>query len=167
LTEWKTVPSYPKLEVSIEGVVRYKEELPRSPDGRAIKRYRHPWLLKGYSIIDFEYQNLPVHRLICEAFNGPCPPGYVCDHVDNDITNNHPDNLQWVTHGFNINKDRISESYKGTPNPKLTDLEVECIRWFLDGGTPQRMIAEMYNVSQSTISHIKTGILYHRTHERR
>src|SRR5690606_34466884 len=38
-----------------------------------------------------------VHRLICEAFNGPAPDGYVCMHLDEDASNNRPENLAWGT----------------------------------------------------------------------
>ena len=38
-----------------------------------------------------------VHRLVLEAFVGPCPEGLVCCHNDGDHTNNHVSNLRWDT----------------------------------------------------------------------
>jgi hypothetical protein len=35
-----------------------------------------------------------VHRLVLEAFVGPCPPGYQCCHWDGVATNNRVENLR-------------------------------------------------------------------------
>lgn len=34
-----------------------------------------------------------VHRLVHDAFHGPCPEGYEVHHIDHDNSNNHADNL--------------------------------------------------------------------------
>lgn len=38
-----------------------------------------------------------VHRLVLEAFIGPCPEGMQCCHFDGDPQNNNLDNLRWDT----------------------------------------------------------------------
>jgi HNH endonuclease len=38
-----------------------------------------------------------VHRLVLEAFVGPCPEGMECRHLDGNRTNNRLDNLAWGT----------------------------------------------------------------------
>ncbi len=38
-----------------------------------------------------------LHRLICEAFHGPCPEGQECRHLDGDPSNNRPENLVALT----------------------------------------------------------------------
>jgi len=38
-----------------------------------------------------------VHRLVLEAFVGPCPEGYGTSHLDETKTNNHIENLKWAT----------------------------------------------------------------------
>jgi hypothetical protein len=37
------------------------------------------------------------HRLVCEAYHGPCPTGLECRHLDGNRSNNKPGNLQWAT----------------------------------------------------------------------
>ena len=49
------------------------------------------------------YKTRKVHRLVCEAFNGPCPEGLVCMHLDENSANNVPTNLQWGTPKDNSN----------------------------------------------------------------
>ena len=51
-----------------------------------------------------------VHRLVAEAYLGASD---LCvDHIDNDKTNNHVSNLQYLTRAENINKER---QYKELP----------------------------------------------------
>lgn len=51
-----------------------------------------------------------VHRLVAEAYLGASD---LCvDHIDNDKTNNHVSNLQYLTRAENINKER---QYKDLP----------------------------------------------------
>lgn len=42
-----------------------------------------------------------VHRLVLEAFVGPCPEGMEGCHWDDDNDNNHLSNLRWDTHQAN------------------------------------------------------------------
>ncbi|NDG20154.1 MAG: hypothetical protein EB117_18095, partial [Betaproteobacteria bacterium] len=60
---------------------------------------------RGYLYVDLwnegKHRNIPIHRLVAEAFL-PNPENLPCiDHIDRVITNNHVDNLQWVTYGTN------------------------------------------------------------------
>lgn len=55
-------------------------------------------------IFRFQSRTYKVHQLICEAFNGPKPfEKAVVMHVDEDGSNNKPDNLQWGTQKENLN----------------------------------------------------------------
>ena len=42
-----------------------------------------------------------VHRLVLEAFEGPCPEGHECCHWDDDPENNRLENLRWDTRSSN------------------------------------------------------------------
>ena len=43
-----------------------------------------------------------VHRLVLNAFAGPCPDNMEACHNDGDPTNNNVDNLRWDTHINNM-----------------------------------------------------------------
>jgi hypothetical protein len=68
----------------------------------------------GYNIISRVVNGteltLPVHRGVALVFGAPNMSGHpmslqlVVDHVDNDSTNNHVDNLQWLTQEQNAEK---------------------------------------------------------------
>lgn len=53
--------------------------------------------------VDGKQRRFRVHRLVLEAFVGPCPDGKECCHRDGDPTNNSLGNLYWGTHGQNMN----------------------------------------------------------------
>jgi hypothetical protein len=43
-----------------------------------------------------------VHHVVLEAFVGPCPPGMIGLHYDDNPFNNHLSNLRWGTHSDNM-----------------------------------------------------------------
>jgi len=49
------------------------------------------------SITDKGFMNISVHQMVAECYIGVCPQGMVVDHIDNNRTNNHYTNLQYLT----------------------------------------------------------------------
>ena len=55
------------------------------------------------------YCGVPVHRIVCTAFNGPAPTDqHVVDHIDTNRQNNRPENLRWLTKLENILNNEIT-----------------------------------------------------------
>lgn len=99
---WKPVPSLPGLLVSDHG--RTLLETPRLR-GRTPEPRNGRWDGKRMVIHIRRYcRILKIHRLVCEAFNGPPPfKGAMAMHIDEDSRNNHPSNLKWGTCKENLN----------------------------------------------------------------
>ena len=66
---------------------------------RASKKARHEYYGSRY-----RGRTYKVHRLICEAFHGPPPPGMsIVIHKNENALDNRPDNLRWGTQKENLN----------------------------------------------------------------
>lgn len=53
-----------------------------------------------------------VHRLVCEAFHGPCPDLCYARHKDRDRKNNHSDNLEWVSTVV-VKEEEVAPAFQG------------------------------------------------------
>lgn len=100
-------------------------------------------------------RTLQVHRLVLEAFVGPCPPGQEASHLNNRPGDNRVDNLAWRTHVENEgDKRRFGTLVVGAKNgrAKLTPGEVQRIRKLSTTGRwTQREIAARYSVTGSAV----------------
>ncbi len=96
-------------------------------------------------------RSLSVHRVVAEAFLGPCPDGLQVDHIDGDKANNAVTNLRYVTGSANIRAAHAA----GRNKSGITDADVRKIR--AAHGITQRELAEHYGVDPSFISKLRTG----------
>ncbi len=98
-----------------------------------------------------------VHRLVLEAFVGPCPPGMECCHFpDQDPTNNRLENLRWDTKSKNI-RERINPDYvRGSRHQcaKLNESDIRAIHELHSLGEGYASLGRRFNVSDTTISKI-------------
>jgi hypothetical protein len=100
-----------------------------------------------------------VHRLVLEAFVGPCPNGMECRHGDGNRANPHLDNLCWGTVSSN-QMDRIGHgtSNRGEKNGRsaLTTGDVMEIKRRV-GKEKDASIAKDFGVHEFTIAKIRRG----------
>lgn len=89
-----------------------------------------------------------VHRLVLEAFVGPCPEGMeACHDPDRDPANNRLSNLRWDTHRENVN-DAIRHGTHG--RTRLSDENVREIRAVYRRGDPEfgaKPLARRFGIS--------------------
>lgn len=100
-----------------------------------------------------------VHRLVAEAFIGPCCNGYEVNHIDGDKTNNYVWNLEYVTrsenvkHSYKLGLQRQDGENNG--NSKLKEEDVLKIRnLYKIKNYTQKEIAKKFKVNKATISRI-------------
>ncbi len=123
----------------------------------------------GYATVrlsrDGKQRSKKVHRLVCEAFNGP-PTAEHCAHKDGDKLNNRPENLRWSTRSENT-QDSIrhgtfrfataAQSGEKHPGAKLTADQVRDIRSRAASGQSGRSIAREFGINQPHIAAIIRG----------
>lgn len=122
----------------------------------AVRACRH---LKINLSRDGEKYNRLVHRLVLEAFIGPCPQGLVCCHNDGDPRNNRIENLRWDTPKANSD-DALRHGTRAMGsqcNSKLTEEEVLEIRRLWAEGGQAKDLASRFSVSPRNIWAIVKG----------
>ncbi len=153
-TMWKKIVDHPNYAVSRDGFVKsLKRDLILQP------RYDKD----GYNTAVLYNNGMPtgrrVHRLVLEAYVGPCPEGMQVRHLDGDVYNNNLDNLAYGTAQQNQadRKKHGTAVGNGSANAasKLTETEVLEIRK-LRCNENTRSLADRYGVTPSLISAICT-----------
>lgn len=99
-----------------------------------------------------------VHRLVLEAFTGPCPRGMEARHFpDRNPANNNLGNLSWATHTINLS-DRLvhgTMTHGERGASKLTESQVQSIRSeYIFGVVGFIRLSRRYGVSEGAIRHI-------------
>ena len=107
-----------------------------------------------------ESKSFYVHRLVLEAFIGPCPEGHEACHNDGNRKNNCLANLRWDSRLGNHADRRIHGTLpQGEKNQgaKITADNVIQIRQEHTGGKTQIQLQKDWKLSRSQISKIVSG----------
>lgn len=161
--EWRDIEGFPDYQISnlgrIKSFTKYK-------DGKILNNYLTQYgyvgcLLKNK---DGKSKNRFVHRLVAIAFI-PNPHGYPQINHKNGIRSDcRVDNLEWCTASQNMRHayDVLGfKSVRGEANAasKLTEEKVKEIYAFaMEEVLTTDEIGEMYDVTQSVVSKIKSGM---------
>lgn len=101
-----------------------------------------------------------VHRLVLEAFVGPCPEGQEGCHGDGNRSHNSLENLRWDTKPANY-QDTVKHGTAATGerngSSKLRASDIPKIIEMRKCGSLQREIAASFNLSQQQVSTILSG----------
>jgi hypothetical protein len=165
--EWRAIPGWEgRYEVSDQGRVRSL----RFKNGRVDRPRPAPLVLShhtaktGYVVVGLpssgKSRTFPalIHRLVLEAFVGPCPDGMECAHENGIRDDNRVSNLRWDTRaGNHADKDRHGTAQRGenASHHKLFREQVVEIRARYSAGTAtQDSLAAEFGVRQSHIYRI-------------
>ncbi|MDB5596218.1 MAG: endonuclease [Hyphomicrobiales bacterium] len=163
---WKVIPSLPEYIASSKGRVMripYEKPMPyggiRCYGGQPTRGQCHEGNGDRPTLI-FRKRNFRMSRLICEAFHGPSPfPNAVVMHIDDDQTNNAPENLKWGTQKENLNAPQFIRKLQARVR-RFTGLQVHEIRSRRRSGEQLKSLAKEYCVSLDTISNISLHKTY-------
>lgn len=112
---WKPVPSRPGLLASSWGRLKLPETVTVLSNGRlqvrktkptygSVNRSRKTAQHAYMNVYNRKLGHIKVHRAVCEAFHGPAPfEKAVVIHLDENATNNRPENLRWGSQKENLN----------------------------------------------------------------
>jgi len=166
---WKDVAEYEWLyQISNLSRVRRMAGSAKCYENRILKQNVGS---HGYLVVDLYKNNkrktFTIHKLILEAFVGPCPSGMECRHLDGNPANNKIENLKWGTRSENV-RDAMKHKTSKIPHnkgsdhgmAKLNEWKVRIIKRLLeDGCLTQKEVSEIFEVNEPAISKIQT----HRT----
>ena len=160
MNEWRKVIGG-AYEVSRDGQMRRAKPGRRTWIGRPISPLN---LKNGYlgvrPVVGGKNIQVYLHRLVAEAFLGPCPPGHEVNHIDGDKRNARAENLEYVTHSANgQHASRIGLIQRGERHhgAKLSDVQVADMRAMWERGATGVSIARAFGVSGGTVSVIVNG----------
>lgn len=166
--QWKPVRGYEGVyEVSNRGRVRSTARtivVPKGRWGRAVTRTLRATVLSpqnqnGYQLVFLSTKGRVianyVHRLVADAFLGPCPRGAQVNHKDRDRANNAVPNLEYVT---------PYENNRHAGLARLTEQQAREI-YRMKGKARNRDLATRFRVSRATISNIWHKRTWKRIHD--
>jgi hypothetical protein len=159
---WLAVPGFPQYDVSDQG--RIRRRLRNVINLGRVKVRKLKQHKAGYPMVDL-YEGgrarwCLVHRLVLEAFVGPCPPGHEACHNNGDPSDNRLSNLRWDTKKANQHDRRRHGTHlEGEAHPmnKLSAEQVLDIRRASQAGASSSALAEGYGVHAAHIRSIVRG----------
>lgn len=169
---WRPISWAPDYEVSDHGRVRSldREVGVVANDSEIKQRSAHTQKRRGrvlrlgigrYASANVAGKQVLVHRLVAEAFIGPCPDGHIVRHGPGGPLDNHISNLSYGTPSDNNGADRLRDGTlpRGSKAgmSKLTEEQVIEIKRRLLLGETRASLGREFGVRPENISHIATG----------
>ena len=159
---FKTLTDWPAYRVGEDGSIWTRYRTGRG--GRLGLKWRamNPSPDKdGYRVVRLygergAWKQLRVSILVCAAFNGPCPAGLECRHMNGKCSDDAASNLQW---GTSVENKSDMKRHGTQPlgqrhhNATLTDAQVAAIR-ALKGKRLQREVAVEFGTTQGYVSEL-------------
>ncbi len=156
--EWRDVPGFEDYRVSNLGKVWSKKS------NREIGHMQQNGYMSVTLYSPERRWRTTIHCVVALSFIGPSPENLQVNHKDGIKINNRVDNLEYVTHSENQKHAyRLGlKNKRGEKNhyAKLSDHNIKQIRRLLHTNLMQRVIGEMFGVSQGTVSRIKNGRIW-------
>lgn len=162
--EWRQVVGWEGLyEISNLGKVRsikrsIKNNLGfRSIGGGEVKPFLHKG--NGYLSVNFtadgNRKQLLLHRLVLEAFVGPCPKGMEGCHNDGNRENPKAENLRWDTRKNNHADKKEHGTWQGGEASGTSRLTEDDVRYIRSSAEAIADLACRFNVSKGCIEKAK------------
>lgn len=159
---WKPVLGYDGIySVSSEGIVRSEERRCQQRRwGKHSRRVPAKTLSqstnrKGYRRVKLGDRTVCVHRLVLEAFVGPCPDGSQTRHLNGNASDNRPCNLAWGSSADNsADRDFHGTTSRGGAH-RWTKLDAHKVRMIRRIACRTAELAGRFGVCKQTILDVR------------
>jgi DNA-binding CsgD family transcriptional regulator len=147
--------------VKIKGYLVREDGVVFGRRGKELRWYNNG---RGYLITrlrwdDDRWMTKALHTVVCEAFHGERPEGYEAAHINGDSSNNHKNNLKWMTKTENrkqMYQDGRDVSGTKNANSKYSVEQIKNVCGYLSQGDhTQKTISAKTGVSIWTVWAIK------------
>ena len=106
-----------------------------------------------------------VHRLVANAFLGPCPTGMECCHNNGIAWDNRAENLRWDTRSSNIKQAYVDGRVPSIPNLRglqhsCSKLDKDAVQQIRDSVLSCAATARKFGVSPMTVSRCRRSLTY-------
>lgn len=146
MEQWLPIAEYPNYLISSEG------RLARSGfSRRPVPVHECRGYLRVTLTSNSKSRAIAVHRLVLEAFIGPCPEGYIGLHNNDDRRDNRVTNLRWGTYKEN------SADAKRNGRVKVAD---EIVRSLRSSTKTDLELAQEMNMSETAVFNARYAISY-------
>jgi hypothetical protein len=161
--KWKFIPGTKNLYM-ISNYGRVKSFC-GNPEGKLLKQSE----TKGFKTVcirvDGKRKTVLVHKLTAESFLEKSTDHDMVVHLDWNKGNNNYKNLKWVNRneGYERILTRLHERNRNNPrkrkvtNSKLEIKDIEVLKSMLERGVKQKVIAQLFCISEMQVSRIKRG----------
>ena len=159
---WKDIPTIPGYKASHLGRIHSFWKTVGGGSNRKRVLVQSPKIIKqgvsarGYLVIratdlSGRSRNFQVHRLVLEAFVGPCPENHEGCHKDGNRLNPRLDNLYWGTHTDNCLDTQMHGRNK---NAVVHPWDFERVLEMDNQGLTQQEIGDHFGIGQNAVSNI-------------
>jgi len=177
IERWKPIARFNGYMVSNYGRVKSLGRVTRNTSGKpqtVKERFLKPYVEKstGYPRVslwaDGSHTKIYIHTLVAAAFIPNPKDKPQVNHRDSNRTNNHANNLEWVTpleniqHAMNNGRMIAPPIHIGESHPKTTlkETDIKKIRAMSTEGIKYPAIAKMFSVSSVTVGRIVRRVVW-------
>lgn len=171
---WYPIPSLPGYEISSHyrvgsrwtnfGITKKERRILRIQRTDA-KRGSRPYISVRMPDDDGRKRHQTIRhicRMVAEVAHGPCPPGKMVLHRDDNPENNHPSNLYYGDKRDNMLDAIRNGKWRATRgaakwSARLDDHDIIVIRRLIGRGVPQNIVADLFEVHPSHVSKVAAG----------
>ncbi len=152
--------------LEIEGNEIHVRSHSKHAKGRLLSMFPN---LDGYLRVKMDNRAHLIHWMVAEVYHGARPEGMVINHKDCDKTNNHPDNLEYVTIAENI-AHSIAHGRHVASNPtrmptykdgRCADMKTYQHEWYVANRDRLRLASQAYYLQHREEIKARTNQYYH------